>query len=209
MEIKYYNSLAQTSDINNNMAEQAYADSMKHGKNLERKLKLLKDKTERLHDNQDATECKDALLHLREEMGRQDVLLARMGWYQDNIEKCKPQIYQPSDENMSPFLQQDDSIYVCDHKRGIRTCVLPGIHTQNPVRALSPPMAANVEFPRQFKMPAIDHQNSHIAVIPARAYREDLRLPDIGLTQKITDSGLVPSPPLTPRIEKNSRNFFH
>ena len=209
MEIKYYSSLAQTSDISNNMAEQSYTDSMKYGKSLEKSLKLLKDKTRRLHDNKDAIECKDALLHLREEMGRQDVLLARMGWYQDNIQRCQPQVYQLAEEKMPTLLQQDASRYVCDQKRGIRACVLPGIAIQSPARAPSPPVATNMEFPRQFKLPVIggDHQRSHNVISTAPANQEELKLPNIGFTQ-IIDSGLVPSPPLTPRIEKKTRNFF-
>ena len=188
-EIKYYTSLADTSDTSNKMAEKAYKDSMKYGKNLEKTLTLLQDKTSRLHDNQAVAQCKDAILHMREEVDKQDVLIARMGWYQDNIQRCQIQIQEPD-------------IGTIPHRLGeLQQAPLPGIPRQSQFRVPSPPITSTLDFPRKLKLPQIES-----AKVPT--FRDELLCLNLGAHEKDNTYSLVPSPPLTPRVPKKSRSIF-
>ena len=88
IEIKYYNSLAIHSDINNNMAHEALDDSMKYGKSLTKTRSLLENKAGRLHNQENINEYKHAIQFLQDEKDREDNLIAKMNWYQDQLHMC-------------------------------------------------------------------------------------------------------------------------
>ena len=188
-EIKYYTSLADTSDTSIKMAEKAYKDNVKYGKNLEKTLTLLQDKTSRLHDNQAVTQCKDAIHHMREEVDKQGILIARMGWYQDNIQRCQKRIQEPD-------------IGTIPHRLGeLKQAPLPGIPRQSQFRVPSPPITSALDFPRKLKLPQIES-----AKVPT--FRDELLCLNLGAHEKDNTCSLVPSPPLTPRVPKKSCSIF-
>ena len=194
-EIKYYTSLADTSDTSNKMAEKAYKDSMKYGKNLEKTLNLLQDKTSCLHDNQAVTQCKDAILHMREEVDKQDILIARMGWYQDNIQRCQMQIQEPD-------------VGTIPHRLGeLQQAPLPGIPRQSQFRVPSPPITSALDFPKKLKLPQIicDQQRTLKNSISVPTFGQDLQCLNKGIHEKVTTNSLVPSPP---RCQKKTRSVF-
>ena len=194
-EIKYYTSLADTSNTSNKMAEKAYKDNMKYGKNLEKTLNLLQDKTSRLHDNQAVAQCKDAIHHMREEEDKQDILIARMGWYQDNIQRFQIQIQEPD-------------VGTIPHRLGeLQQAPLPGIPRQCQFRVPSPPITSALDFPRKLKLPHIicDQQMTLKDSIPVPTFGQDFQRVNIGIHENVTATSLVPSPP---RCQKKTRSIF-
>ena len=217
-EIKYYNSLAVHSDINNNMAQETFDDAMKYAKSLTKTLSILEGKTGRLHDHQDVNECKHAALFLQDERDKEDYLMAKMIWYQDQLQKCHGRIYE-SDEDDSPDLTiktvlQLPAVKEHDDPFGNGKCILPEIKRQEILRNASHDMVKK-DSPRPFKLPvipaiAINCQSEKMKVREPKPTDElKLTLPSIGATQNtVSERRHVPSPPLTPRVTSKRWSFF-